>query len=80
MRHRKQQKGLEKERTSQITLRRPWPLAFSVDQEYSSASCSPAELTSAYPDKVNIIPTNNFKPKSYPHFSVFGRGTCQPYS
>lgn len=67
----KQQKKTLKERAAQIALGYPWPVAFSVDQEYSLAGCSPAEPASACPDGLNIIPTIEFEPKSYPHVLGF---------
>lgn len=69
-RHKKRQKRLLKKAT-QMNVGCFWPKAFSVDQDYSLVGCSPAEPTSAYPDKVNIIPTIDFEPKSYPHVLGF---------
>ena len=66
-----QQKRTQKERATQTGLGCPWPKAFSVDQEYSLAGCSPAEPASACPDRLNIIPTFEFKTKSYPHVLGF---------
>lgn len=60
-----------KERATQIVLDCPWPEAFSVDQEYSLAGCSPAEPASACPDRSNIIPTIELEPKSYSHILGF---------
>jgi len=63
-RHEATKKSLEK-RAAQKSLGCPWPLAFSVDQDHSLKGCSPAEPFSAYPDKLNIIPTFGFHQKSY---------------
>jgi len=70
-RHVLRQKKVLKRRTTQITLGCPRLNAFSVDQGYSLVGCSPAEPTSAYPDVINVIPTNYLTKKSYPHFLVF---------
>jgi hypothetical protein len=67
LRHKNDKKGDLKNRAPQSVLGSPGPVPFSVDQKYSLAGCSPAEPASAYSDAVNIIPTINFKPKSYPH-------------
>jgi len=71
LRHETQQKRAIKGKATQMSLGCPRLFAFFVDQDYSLAGCSPAEPSSAYPDNVNIIPTFEFKPKSYPHVLVF---------
>jgi hypothetical protein len=70
-RHVKTTKKVIKKKVTQTDLGYLWPEAFSVDQDYSLAGCSPAEPASACPDKVNIIPANNFEPESYPQFLGF---------
>ena len=64
-------KNDKKRWATQSVLDYPWPEAFSVDQEYSLAGCSSAEPDSACPDGLNIIPTFDFEPKSYPHVLGF---------
>ena len=60
-----------KTRMTQNTLGHSRAFAFSVVQEYSSASCPPAELASAYHDRVNINPITNTNEKGFPQFLGF---------
>jgi hypothetical protein len=60
-----------KKRMTQNTLGHSPALAFSVVQAYSSASCPPAELASAYPDKTKLNPINNINEKAFPQFLGF---------
>lgn len=41
------------------------PPAFSVGQEHSLESCSPAELSSAYPDKANVNSPNKYEQEMF---------------
>lgn len=67
----KRQKVYTKKETPQRRLGCLKATNFSVDQDYSLTSCSPAELVSAYPDKLNIQNTHYVKQKSYPQFLGF---------
>jgi hypothetical protein len=70
-RHKTTKMGIKKRRASQMVSGSPGLKPISVDREYSLAGCSPALPASACSDEVKIIPTIEFKPKSFPQVLGF---------
>lgn len=67
-RHIATKKTEKKKKVTQKVLGHPKAIAFSVGQDYSLVGCSPAEPTSAYPDKAKVRNTPIIKQKCFQQF------------